>query len=67
MGLTIAMLIGLVCSYMYFLTYGAMARVHGQDGSESSKFYNNIESPYSYNYQGVLGMYRLGVLGRDLQ
>lgn len=66
-GLTLAVVIGLVYAYIYFITYGALAGSSGLDGTgQTSKIYNNFEEHY---YPGVLGQLRLarteGHGGRD--
>jgi len=66
-GLTLAMVIGLCYSYLYFVTYGALAGVPGRDGTgQTSKISNNFEGHY---YPGVLGQLRMvrteGSAGQD--
>ena len=66
-GLTVAMVIGLVYAYIYFITYGALTWSSGLDGTgQTSKISNNFEEHY---YPGVLGQLRLarteGHGGRD--
>jgi len=68
-GLTLAMVIGMVYAYVYFITYGAMARARelsrpaaGGPDAQTSNINNNFSSPY--NYQGVLGQVRLARTGQ---
>ena len=66
-GLTLAMVIGLVYAYIYFITYGALTWSSGLDGTgQTSKISNNFEEHY---YPGVLGQLRMarteGHGGRD--
>ena len=66
-GLTLATVIGLWYSYIYFVTYGALSGSPGRDRTgQSSKISNNFEGHY---YPGVLGQLRMarteGQAGRD--
>ena len=66
-GLTMAMVIGLVYAYIYFVSYGALTWSSGLDGTgQTSKISNNFGEG---NYQGVLGQLRMarteGQAGRD--